>query len=579
MSIGECARGSSFTRRFDDPGADLERHGLSATFCWARQAMAQIRQSTNQPPRLLFYILLALVISIPAWAAPAREPRLALVIANGDYANFTRLQATDVDGARVASALTTTGFVDASGTGPVQVYRNLDLAQMLARVAEFREGLKAAGPEAFGVLYFSGHGAAVASYGDVTLLPVDARAALTAQSISLTRASLTRSLLSSGARNVLVVLDMCRNVLSAPPAAERLPMETGPASEVGGVVGSKGLQRLVRRSDGAVRPDQGYLVAYSTGGDEVAFDNGVFSRILAEEIRRPQQNIADSLKRTSDRVAVHAVKVGKSFQKPTFDYGLQGAPPCFVSCDTNNQDRFYDCANCPYMRAIPMGNAMIGSPSYEAGRSGNEPIQHQVRISKPFAIGVYEITVAEWAACVRDGACRRIADWSKENPNPLLPATGVSFNDAQSFVAWIAAQTGLAYRLPTEEEWEYAARAGSPTTFPWGDEISPSDANYDQTESYKKSSTAPYRGYPEAVTAYPPNSYGLYQMAGNAWEWTQACSDQECRSRIARGGSFQSTPDELRAANRFPIAVGKQRDDTGLRVVRDLGADEVLSSK
>jgi formylglycine-generating enzyme required for sulfatase activity len=308
----------------------------------------------------------------------------------------------------------------------------------------------------------------------------------------------------------------------------------------------------------------------------VAFDDGTFSRVLAEEIRRPQQSIADALKRTSDRVAMNAMKTGKNFQKPTFDYGLQGAPPCFVSCDANGQDRFYDCANCPYMRVVPGGTALIGSPGAEPGRGRDEPLQRTVAIDRPFAMGVYEVTVSEWAACVQDKACRPIADWSKENPNPLIPATGISFEDAQAFVAWLSVQSGKSYRLPSEAEWEYAARAGSADAFAWGATISPSDANYDQTASYRSSPTAPYRGYPEAVNAYPPNSFGLYQMSGNAWEWTQGCADQQCRSRIARGGSFESTPGELRLANRFAIASGRKRDDLGIRVARDLAADEAV---
>lgn len=224
------------------------------------------------------------------------------------------------------------------------------------------------------------------------------------------------------------------------------------------------------------------------------------------------------MKRTSDRVAVAAMKAGNAFQKPTFDYCLQGARPCFVSCDANGQERFFDCANCPYMRAIPAGAATLGSPASEAGRGGDEPLPRPVRLDKPIAVSVFEVTISEWAACVRDRACRPVADWSHENPNPLLPVTGVSY-------------------------------AGSPR--------------------------APYRGYPEAVAAYPPNTYGLYHMAGNAWEWTEACADPRCGAHIARGGSFQSTPGELRVANRFAVANGKKRDDVGLRVVRDLAADEI----
>jgi len=520
-------------------------------------------------------IALTFGLGTPASAATARKaPRLALVIANGAYSNFERLVATGTDGDRIAGALNATGFVDSTGAGAVTVNRDLTLAQMLAKVAEFREQLKAAGPDAFGVLYFSGHGAALASYGDLVLLPVDAGPRLAPENTTLTRATLTKALLGSGAANVLIVLDMCRNVVEAPPA----PVETTPAVDtpVVEIPGSKGLRRLVRPADGTLRPEQGYLVAFSTSPDQVAFDDGTFSRVLAEEIRRPQQNVADALKRTSDRVAINAMKGGKNFQKPTFDYGLQGSPPCFVSCDANALDRFYDCANCPYMRVVPKGSAIIGSPPSEPGRGHDEPVQHETAIEKPFAIGVYEVTISEWAACVRDKACRPVADWSKDNPNPLIPVTGLGFTDAQAFVAWLSVQSGLPYRLPTEAEWEYSDRAGSATAFPWGDEITPSDANYDQTARYRGSPVAPYRGYPEAVNAYPPNAFGLYQMNGNAWEWTDGCADAACKARVARGGSFQSTPGELRAAHRFAVSVSSHRDDMGLRVVRDLKADEGL---
>ena len=523
--------------------------------------------------------LLLLLFAASSQAAFAREPRLALVISNGAYQHFDRLGSTGEDGNRIAAALTAGGFKDATGTGPVAVRHDLGLADMQAALDQFRDALKAAGPDAFGVLYYSGHGAALSTFGDVMLLPVDAGRTLTPQTTGLTRAALTRSLLGSGAKTVLLILDMCRDVLEEPPIAVSA---TAPGNTVtvdtaqAGGVGTKGLRRLARTSDTLLRPDQGYLVAFSTSADQVAFDDGTFSRVLAEEIRRPQQNIDRALKRTSDRVAMSAVRAGANFQKPTFDYGLQGEPPCFLTCDPASAGRFYDCANCPFMRIIPAGTAIIGSPASEPGRGGIEPLQHEEPVDHPFAMGIYEVTLAEWAACVRDKACRPIADWSKENPNPLIPATGISFAEAQAFVGWLSAQSGLTYRLPTEREWEYADRAGTTTAFPWGDTITPSDANYDQTASYRKSPTAPYRGYPEAVNAYPANAFGLYQMNGNVWEWSAGCADQNCQSRIARGGSFQSAPDELRSADRFAIAGGHKRDDMGLRVVRDLRPDEVM---
>lgn len=524
----------------------------------------------------LMLFLASLILMAGAANAAPKGPRLALVIANGSYEHFTKLAVTSTDGDRMASALTATGFVDASGSGAVQSYRDLSLREMLAKVEAFREALRAAGPDAFGVLYFSGHGAALSSYGDLALLPTDAPQQLTKDHLSLTRARLTRDLLSSGAKNVLIVLDMCRNVIDLPQmTAEPLP-SNDTAAAGGGIIGSKGLRRIVRESGPALRPDQGYLVAFSTSADQFAFDNGTFSRVLAEEVRRPLQNIAEALKRTSDRVAIAGLKNDKASQKPTFDYGLQGSPPCFVSCDSNTQDRFYDCANCPYLKVLPAGTATIGSPLGEPSRGKDEKAQHEVKIARPFAASVFEVTVSEWAACVRDRACRAVADWSKENPNPLLPATGISYDDAKAYVSWLSAQAGVTYRLPSEIEWEYAARANSNFVFPWGDEISPSDANYDQTASYRGSSTAPYRGYPEAVSAYPPNAFGLYQMAGNAWEWVESCVDTQCKARVLRGGSFQSTPGELRVANRLAVSGGRKRDDAGLRVVRDLSDDEAI---
>jgi formylglycine-generating enzyme required for sulfatase activity len=523
----------------------------------------------------LLLIAAAVLLGLIAGTAPAaaqghkNEPRFALVIANGSYRGFDRLSAVYGDGDKVAGALSGTGFLDASGDGAVRPRRDLTQAQIQSEIAAFKARLAAAGPQAFGLLYFSGHGLATAAGSDVFLVATDVGRDTLASATALSRARITRDLMESGARTVMVVLDMCRNVVDLPATSAAAGAS---AATEAALPGSKGLRRVIRGSDGRIRPDQGYLVAFSTSADQVAFDDGAFSKILAEEVRRPQQNIADAMKRVSDRVAM---RPSRTFQKPTFDYGLQGQPPCFVSCDPASGDRFYDCANCPWMRVVPAGATAIGSPPGEPGRKRDEPTQQQQRIDRGFALGVYEVTVAEWTACVRDGACPKLSTWAAENPNPLIPATSIGFGDAQRFLAWLGAQSGRSYRLPSEAEWEYASRAGAATAFPWGDDISPSSANYDQTARYRDSATAPYRGYPEAVTAYPPNAFGLYQTQGNVWEWTSGCMDPSCRNRIVRGGSFESVPAELRVANRFPVAPTKRRDDVGLRVARDLEADEL----
>lgn len=504
--------------------------------------------------------------------AQDREVRLALVIANGDYAGFDRLAQTAGDGTTIAAALTATGFADASGSGDVRVRRNLGLAAMQAELAAFGDALAKAGPEAFGVLYYSGHGAAAGEGGDVMMVPTDIAPAELAMIGDLSRAAVTRDLMRSGARTVLMVLDMCRNAVTMPQIGFSAVLDTDADAGGNAIAGSKGLRRVLRASDNPIGAAQGYLVAYSTSANSVAFDNGVFSKLLAEEIRRPRQNIAEAMKRVSDRVAVSS---GSQFQKPTFDYGLQGEPPCFVSCDPEAGNRFYDCASCPWMVTLPAGQTWFGSPPSEAKRGKDEFDQFPRTIARGFALGVFELTVAEWAACAGEGACRKVADWSRENPNPLLPASGISYTDAEDYVRWLSARAGRRYRLPTEEEWEHGSRARAPTAFAWGASLTPSDANYDHTGQYAGSPRGLYRGYPEAVNAYPPNAFGLYQMHGNVWEWTSGCLDAACSKRVLRGGSFQSVPAELRSANRFGLSPTRGRADVGLRVARDLDPDEV----
>lgn len=509
-----------------------------------------------------FVLLCAVLTALALWTGSARaEARLALVIANSDYATLPDLPGAARDGDAIAGALTSAKFLDASGSGAVKPRRNLTNAQVKAELESMRTQLAQAGAGALGVVYFSGHGFTLGSYGDGALVPVDQGADVGAGLV--TRATITDQLLGAGAKTVLVILDMCRSALDGVVAAAPAQGVTRTAATIAPGAGTKG---LVRYAPSQRRPDQGYLVAYSTSADQVAFDNGVFSRVLAEEIRRPGQNVADAFKRVSDRVALGSG--AKAWQKPTFDYGLQGEPPCFISCDPQaDPNRFYDCANCPYMRVIKPGEAVLGSPPGEDGRGKDEPAARTVRIDRPFALSVFELTLSEWAACELDGFCRKRPNWSKDNPNPLIPATHLSHQDATAYVAWLSERSGRKYRLPTEEEWEYAARAGTPTAFPFGDEISPSLANYDHSARYKGSPVAPYRGYPEAVTGYPPNAFGLAQMTGNVWEWTSA--------RALRGGSFQSAPGELRLANRFPLAAEKVRPDVGLRVARDVEPDEV----
>ncbi len=137
--------------------------------------------------------------------------------------------------------------------------------------------------------------------------------------------------------------------------------------------------------------------------------------------------------------------------------------------------------------------------------------QHRVTV-KPFAIGKYEVTFDEWDACVKAGGCNgyRPEDpgWGRGN----RPVINVSWNDTKAYVAWLAKKTGNPYRLPSEAEWEFAARAGTTTPFAFGTTITPKQANFGRSD-----------GKTEPVGSYPPNAWGLYDMHGNVWEWVEDC--------------------------------------------------------
>ena len=246
---------------------------------------------------------------------------------------------------------------------------------------------------------------------------------------------------------------------------------------------------------------------------------------------------------------------------------------------------FKDCPECPEMILIPAGDVMMGSPPQERGRSGNEGPQHKVTIAKPFAAGMFETTFDEWDACVVAGACRHTPNdqgWGKGR----RPVFNVSWKDAKDYVTWLSTRTGLKYRLLTEAEWEYAARAGTTSAFATGEMITNAEANFDAGHTYGGSAKG---GYPKStveVASFQPNAFGLYDMHGNVWEWVEDCWHMNysagpvdgsawtirCneRTRTLRGGSWIDPPRILRSAYRsrnFPTYRGAT---VGFRVARTL---------
>ena len=179
---------------------------------------------------------------------------------------------------------------------------------------------------------------------------------------------------------------------------------------------------------------------------------------------------------------------------------------------------FRECAkDCPEMIVIPAGEFMMGSPATEKGRYDNEGPQHRVTIAKPFAVSKFDVTFADWDACVSVGGCPQASRQSGFGTGHNSRSSMSSWDDAQQYVAWLSKMTGKPYRLLTEAEWEYAARAGTTTAYYWGDEIGKGNANCNGCGSqWDNRQTSP-------VGSFKPNAFGLYDMAGNVWQWVQDC--------------------------------------------------------
>ena len=236
-------------------------------------------------------------------------------------------------------------------------------------------------------------------------------------------------------------------------------------------------------------------------------------------------------------------------------------------------DGFRDCPTCPEMVRLPAGAYRMGSDS---GDSSEGP-PHTVRLAKPFAVGKYEVTIAEWNTCVDAGGCSyrpRIKD-APDN----APVHKLSWKDVQEYIAWINKVTGKPYRLLSEAEWEYAARGGVGAKFWWGDRMVVGVADCKDCGnawSYK---------FPSPVGTFKANPFGLHGMNGGVWEWTDDCwrpnhdhaptdgsasTTGDCSGRVLRGGSWRNDADYARVTSRLRYDYNVRYSTNGFRVARDL---------
>lgn len=245
------------------------------------------------------------------------------------------------------------------------------------------------------------------------------------------------------------------------------------------------------------------------------------------------------------------------------------------------KDTFRECAkDCPEMVVLPAGSFSMGSSNISTSMP-----KHEVTFMRPFAVAKFELTFAEWDACASLGACPQAADSGKGRGRK--PVINVSWNDAEKYVEWLALMTGKPYRLLSEAEYEYAARGGTQTAYFWGDQIGTNNANCAECGSAwaSKNDTAP-------VGKFAPNSFGLYDMGGNVWEWVADCWHDTYKNapsdgsawmtdvsgcpngggqHVIRGGSYKAPSHTVRMDFRYYGTAIDRWDDRGFRVGRTLG--------
>ena len=576
-----------------------------------------------------------LMIGLSGYAgASAAEKRLALVIGNDHYHNFGTLKNAGADARAVASKLKTLGF-------EVVLQLNLDSKATLRAVRQFKQQISG-GDEA--VFYFAGHGVQIeaANY----LLPVD----ISAENIdqvkddALALQRVLEDMREQKARFSLAIIDACRD---------------NPFKGKGRAIGGRGLApttaangQMVLYSAGAGQQALDQLHAQDRD------PNGLFTRVLLKEIDQPGVSIDRVLRKVRDEVVRLAKSVGHDQVPALYDQSIgdfyfrpgkgtlvQGTPSTLENGAANGAVSIFkpgeilrDCDTCPEMIVIPKGNFEMGSTSFDPERKSTELPLHRVSVPA-FALGKTEVTRAQFAAFIQETGYRTSnyrtvssvsidietgkADSSKRSGSECFtfengklekrfdrswtapgfaqedshPVSCVTWLDAKAYLAWLSQKTGQRYRLPTEAEWEYAARAGTRTARFWGNEpaqacsfANVADQVFAAHASGEKEVHACEDGfaYTAPVARFKPNAFGVYDLLGNVEEWIEDCwqvnyanapldgsaqmrpaSGSGC-SYVVRGGSWYDDPSEVRSAHRGHTYAGLAFSYFGFRAVRDL---------
>lgn len=567
--------------------------------------------------RMYRWLLVCLLLAMPGTARA--EERFALLIGNETYnpgGRFARLPSVPGDIQTIRSALTRAGFAERN----IQVVPNAGAAQMRLEVRRFAQRLRAAGADGVGFFYFAGHGVQID--GVNFLIPSDVAIGSrdTARLNGVAASDLQAEIEASQNRLNLLILDACRND----------PFDRSGA-------GAGGLAPMSATARGSI-------IAFSTAARKTAED-GLYARHLARAITTPGLRVDDALRR-----ARASVQAERPDQVPTFEDNLQGdwyfippdgstnpptagrpvAPPAPTSPSpppprpvaaggypVSVGQSFRDCAECPEMVVIPGGSFQMGSPASEQGRQPNEGPQRTVRLGSPLAVGRHPVTVGEYRTFVaatgrsdgqsclvwtsagkweqQSGRTWRSTGFSQSDRHPVVC---VSWEDTQAYVRWLSSRSGQRYRLLTEAEWEYAARAGTRTAGWWG-EAESDQCRYANLADISARAQVPGAShwpiapcddgfaYTSPAGQFQANRFGLFDMGGNVWQRVGDCyldsyagapldasvavAHAVCNARMARGGSWYSGSYGLRAAVRSHRYPDDRESDLGFRVARTPG--------
>ena len=503
----------------------------------------------NSPPALALSALTDTCTGTPATPV-ADQKRFALIVSNQDYPKSVgRLEATHRDGEILCQALSQVGF-------DVRHVRDVNLQQFRREVLEYVRRLHGAGDQGVGFFYFSGHGAVAEKGGDNYLIPIkaDVKFAHELRLLGYRLGEIVNAISDTGGKANFIVIDACRTL--AIPSPTRGTRGLTPVNEEGGV-----------------------FLAFSTAPGQVALDKHYFSEALAKEIQvadRPAYVAFRSVRRRVLKDTNHSqfpwmrdglVNAFYFKQKTgTPNYTVAGPAPKIAQGKPIFKDK--DCDVCPEMMVL---NAPAGD-----GKNNGDGTRNV-----PFAIALKEVTFEEWERCVADGACRGYrpddAGWGRGK----RPVINVSWRDAQSYVAWLSEKSGRKYRLPSEAEWEFAARGDADTTYFFGDDPRQlcSYANGGDFNHFTGIPCSDDKKFgTNEVADYRANKFGLYDTAGNVWELVDACmadgrptkSSADPCTRVAKGGSWKSSAWALRPQARKSVSADLKSYTIGFRVARSI---------